>query len=135
MSRRSTILNAEMGWDSKQTETVEHRENAPQNAAADMSWRVIPPGPAAEASSLPAPDELERIYRASCKTASRLGTYRKLREMPAGEAAEVLRRKMGLVPIRGSEEHVSLPATSTSSLEQSSSPASSGSVASLGLGR
>lgn len=145
MSRRSTILNNEKKWESNQNhaslirahtasiENVERKERSPLLPASDMSWKVIPTIPS-DSSSFPTPDELERIYRVSCKTTSRYN--RKLREMPAGEAAEVLRRKMGLLPVRGSEEQVSLPTSSTaSSREQTSSPASSVSVASLGICR
>ena len=47
------------------------------------------------------PEELEKLYRDLCKESSvHPQTYRELREMPASRAAQVLRLKMGLSPIR-----------------------------------
>jgi hypothetical protein len=142
MSRRSTILNNERKWasarcplpipphaadDEDKPSSAEHKENGSfQNAAADTSWKVFPRNSVEEASSTQSPLELERIYRSFCKkTASRRDTYRKLREMPAGEAAEVLRRRMGLWP---------LPAL-TPSFHQTFSSVSSESVTSDGNAR
>ena len=47
------------------------------------------------------PEELEKLYRDLCKESSvHPQTYRELRQMPASRAAQVLRLKMGLSPIR-----------------------------------
>jgi len=52
------------------------------------------------------PEELEKIYRRLTANSEIPQTYRELRRLPAGEAAQVVRRKMSLSPVRSRQSTV-----------------------------
>jgi hypothetical protein len=57
-------------------------------------------------SDMSNPEELEKIYRRLTANSEIPQTYRELRRLPAGEAAQVVRRKMSLSPVRSRQSTV-----------------------------